>query len=110
MGNKTKIMIVSTISVVIGLGINWYVQWHKGQESTKFCKEECCKYNTTDNLWEYTCDISQCCAIILGEKSSPECCMGFPDQKLCIDYCLTELNKIMEPKIPFWLRLLRNFY
>jgi hypothetical protein len=112
--NKIKIIIASIIIPITALGVIWYFQWHKEQEITeeitKLCNEKCCEYNTTDKLWEYTCDISQCCAIILGEKSSPECCMGFPTQKLCINYCSTELKKMMEPKIPWWLRLLRNFY
>ena len=109
MENKRKIIIgiIGTIIIVVAtLVSNWYVQWHTNSASIETCDEAmCCKYNATDNLWEYTCDAS----IFSGKERSPGCCK-FVDQNLCMNYCSTEFKKVYEPKIPKWLKLLNNFF
>jgi len=103
---KVKTIIAGAIIAFIGFGINQYIEWRKDKKIIEQCQKECCEYNSIDNLWVYTCDLSLCfCKLSLKEKISlPDCCMQFPTQKQCIDYCSNELRGIISSQIPNWLR------
>jgi len=106
--NYITITIMGVIIVLIGLGINQYINWNKNQVLLSECKQDCCSYVESNKVWIDKCDISQTCTVIFGEISKN--CRQFSTQDLCINYCFTDLKKLIEPKIPSWLKFLRNFY
>jgi hypothetical protein len=112
--NNTKIIIagviVSSVVTLIGLGVSYYSKWYQKSEVIKDCGTKCCSYVEYNKVWVDQCDVSQNCTIVFGEIVSPAKCRNFSTQDLCINSCFTGLNKLMEPKIPLWLRILRNFY